>query len=435
MMGAFKMFNRGRFHVHMLPTTQFRTRHVMVKFCREPGRDEVTDAALVPYLWTNGTSRLPSPLALARYTDELFGAALRTGTGKRGNRQVAEVYATAPEETRLASAKGVFDDVLSLALEVVTHPLKGKDGFAEETVLRERSLQKKRIASLADDKMSYSMDECLRYVCEDRPEGFPRLGYESELDNVTPTSLWREHEKILNESTVHVYLIGAFPDPDKVANQLLDQLEGNLPGRQSVTNGTVLAVPINQSRKEPQVIIERQDIQQGKLNLGFRTGVSCKDDDYIALLVANGILGGFAHSKLFMNVREKASLAYYAYSRLDGLTGLAVISTGIEPQVYDQAKTIILEQIAALQKGDVTKDELELTQKALRNQYIQVLDQPVSRAEIHFTGALAGIERDVVDLMEDVQRVTIDQVVEASQKFALDTVYFLRNQEGETDAK
>ena len=58
---------------------------------------------------------------------------------------------------------------------------------------------------------------------------------------------------------------------------------------------------------------ERQNLNQGKLSMGFRTKTRYGDDDYYALMVYNGILGGGAHSKLFSNVREKASLAYYAF--------------------------------------------------------------------------------------------------------------------------
>src|SRR5690625_7611044 len=65
-------------------------------------------------------------------------------------------------------------------------------------------------------------------------------------------------------------------------------------------------------RDEPQVIIEKQDIQQAKLHLGYRTNSTYQDDDYHALQVFNGVFGGFPSSKLFINVREKNSLAYYA---------------------------------------------------------------------------------------------------------------------------
>jgi len=77
-------------------------------------------------------------------------------------------------------------------------------------------------------------------------------------------------------------------------------------------------------------IIERVSVNQGKLCLGFRTNTPPGSKDYYKLLVYNSILGGGLHSKLFQNVREKAGLAYYAFSRLEKFKGLMVVSCGIE---------------------------------------------------------------------------------------------------------
>lgn len=91
-------------------------------------------------------------------------------------------------------------------------------------------------------------------------------------------------------------------------------------------------------------------MKQGKLNIGFRTHTTIADKDYPALHLFNGIFGGFSHSKLFINVREKASLAYYAVSRLESFKGLMMVMSGIEVGNYQQAVDIIKEQFEAMQK-------------------------------------------------------------------------------------
>src|SRR5690606_765754 len=64
-------------------------------------------------------------------------------------------------------------------------------------------------------------------------------------------------------------------------------------------------------RGEVKRVVEQMDVGQGKLNLGLRTGILHASDAYPAALMYNGIFGSYPHSKLFINVREKASLAYY----------------------------------------------------------------------------------------------------------------------------
>ena len=60
-------------------------------------------------------------------------------------------------------------------------------------------------------------------------------------------------------------------------------------------------------------IIEEMDVTQGKIVIGMDLHLKNKEQKYIAL-VYNAILGGSANSKLFQEVREKASLAYTAGS-------------------------------------------------------------------------------------------------------------------------
>ena len=69
---------------------------------------------------------------------------------------------------------------------------------------------------------------------------------------------------------------------------------------------------------------EKQDMKQGKLHLGFSTPITFQHPDYPKMQMTNGVFGGFAHSKLFMNVREKESMAYYASSSYASHYGLAL---------------------------------------------------------------------------------------------------------------
>lgn len=59
---------------------------------------------------------------------------------------------------------------------------------------------------------------------------------------------------------------------------------------------------------QPKEVIDEEDVKQGKLNIGYRTSITYTDQDYPALQVFNGLFGGFSHSKLFINVREKPVL-------------------------------------------------------------------------------------------------------------------------------
>ena len=112
------------------------------------------------------------------------------------------------------------------------------------------------------------------------------------------------------------------------------------------------------------VFEESLDVNQTVLVMGYCTNCTYLDDDYYALLVGNGVLGGFPHSKLFMNVRERASLAYSVGSSIEGSKGLLTIVAGISDDSREQAVEIINEQVNAIKGGRISPEELEQTKRA-----------------------------------------------------------------------
>ncbi len=87
---------------------------------------------------------------------------------------------------------------------------------------------------------------------------------------------------------------------------------------------------------------------QGKLAVGYR----CTSDDYPAMVLANLIFGGTSNSKLFLNVREKLSLCYYASSSYARSKGILTVSSGVETKDFRRAEEEIGRQLAAVQRGD-----------------------------------------------------------------------------------
>ena len=181
---------------------------------------------------------------------------------------------------------------------------------------------------------------------------------------------------------------------------------------------------------EPEYQEERMEVTQGKLSLGFRTGgITCWEEDYPALVLCNALFGATPLSKLFLNVREKLSLCYYASSALEKMKGLLTVSSGIEFEKYRQAKDEILSQLEAIRRGDIQDWELEGARRALIGGHLATLDDQ-SRLEDFWTGqAAAGLEEEIPELVERLRGVTAEQVSAAARKLELDTVYFLRGLE------
>jgi len=170
------------------------------------------------------------------------------------------------------------------------------------------------------------------------------------------------------------------------------------------------------------------DVTQGKLGMGF----SCGSDDSAAILMGNTLFGGSSNSKLFMNVREKLSLCYYASSVYHRQKGIITVSSGIEFENYQKAYDEILVQLEAVRKGELEDWELEGAKSTLLNAYTSMSDSQ-SKLENFYLGQIAtGHSESPEELAAQVREVTLERIFRAMESVQLDTVYFLRGKEAES---
>ena len=146
---------------------------------------------------------------------------------------------------------------------------------------------------------------------------------------------------------------------------------------------------------------------------------------YPALLMLNGVYGGSLTSKLFMNVREKLSLCYYASSGIDRMKGVMVVSSGVDTQQYETARKEILHQLDACLQGNITEDELESTRSYLISSLKTGEDSPYQLDDFQLGQEIGGYDYTAESLAESLKTVTISEIQAAARRLNLDTVYFL----------
>jgi len=174
---------------------------------------------------------------------------------------------------------------------------------------------------------------------------------------------------------------------------------------------------------------ERIDVTQAKLVMGLRTGIAPLEKESAAVQLMTELLGGSAHSLLFLNVREKMSLCYYASSRLDKFNGLMVVSSGIEFKNYEKAKDEILIQLDAVKQGDFTDDELEISKRFIINSYNSFFDSPYMLRDYYFGQKFTKNKDTLSEAIDKVNKVSKQDVMTAFSSVMADTVYFLKGKE------
>jgi len=171
--------------------------------------------------------------------------------------------------------------------------------------------------------------------------------------------------------------------------------------------------------------LEKLDVEQGKMVLGCRTGVIWGQPDTFPLVMYNGLLGAFPHSKLFANVREKEGLAYAVHSSLDHTKGLLFITAGIDPDKYTKCVEVIKQQMTDLAAGKISDDEWEKTRLTITDRVRSREDNPSAKIGSLLEMSLNGKPMTASQVIDGVNAVTREQVVRAAARVRPDTIFYL----------
>lgn len=418
-------------YVHVLPTKKYKMTTIVVNLIQELKEETATGLALLPYILMRGSTQYPTTEKLQLALDDLYGASLHGSIVKKGERHVLDFTMSVPNEKFLSTEANLFQNGLDILANVMTAPLTENGGFHPGYVDAEKEQQKKRMAAILDDKTSYARERCLEEMTKGEPYAIPRLGREEQLATITPQELYSLYQDVWATAPMHVYVIGDV-DAEATTDQLIRVFCRE--GAARAVREDFQPVQVVHTPREVKRIVDRLDVNQGKLNVGFWSNIAYASDDYPALSVFNGIFGAFPHSKLFLNVREKNSLAYYASSRNDSFKGLLYVQAGVEFANFEKALTIIEEQLEEMKQGNISEQEMKFTISGYINSYKTSLDQPGTIADMHLNGLIGGKVRSTEEMIELLQKVTVEDVVRVAQGVQLDTVYMLRDKEGQSHA-
>ena len=407
-------------------TEKFKSSYFGVMLLTQLDRETASANALIPRVLRRGTREHPDLQSLSAALDELYGGAVEPVVTKKGETQCVGFAASFLDDAYAPGGEDILERAARLLGSVLLDPCTQDGVFRRDYVEGERANLIDRIRAQVNDKRQYSMLRLTQEMCSYEAFGADKLGDEERAGAITPESLWQRYRALLATAQVELYYCGS-ARPERAAQALRSALAGLPAGEMREEPGCEIRIT---APPEPVVVEERLDVTQGKLAMGFRTGgVSVWDDEFPAMLLLNAVFGGTSMSKLFMNVREKLSLCYFASSSLERMKGLMLVSSGIEFDKYEQARDEILAQLEACRRGEITSDELEGARRIVMTALHTTLDSQSRQADYWLGQAAADLTETPEELSRRVERVTGEQVAQAARKVQLDTIYFLRGKE------
>ena len=410
--------------IHKINTNKFKTNLFAIFLTAKLNKEDVTKNALLTAVLRRGTDKMPTQEEISKNLENMYGASFDCGVEKTGDNHVLKFYLESINNEFLPSEENLSKECLDILIDIVFNPYLENGFFKQEYVEGEKENLKQIIEGKIDNKAKYALDRCIEEMYKDEPYGAYKYGYIEDLDKITAQNLYEYYQEFIKKVKVDIFVSGDLKNgiiTEIKENKTIKNLnERNAEYNINKENGEKTKI------EKPNVITESMQIAQGKLIIGLDVLDSKKESKYSASLY-NIILGGSANSKMFQNVREKASLAYTAGSNYLRQKDNIFIRCGIDIPNYEKTVELIKEQLTQMKNGDFTDEDIENAKTIVKASVGSIPESQDSEITYYFSQELSDEFVSTEEYINKINEVDKEQIVEIANKIQINTIYFLKD--------
>ncbi|MDB4972178.1 MAG: hypothetical protein JWN48_519 [Myxococcaceae bacterium] len=344
---------------------------------------------------------------------------LREGTLKKKGAQFAEaveflganLHTSAGQETLRVGISALsehFDAALALLAEAVLQPAFEA---AELTKLKKRTLDDLKLKK--DRPVWLARRELSKALYGEHP--YARIDTtEPAVKKLQRNHLTAYHAAHFAPNNAFLVVVGDI-DGEQVkagAKKLFGAWK-----KHDVKQPTYAAPPVHEARDI--IVVDRPASVQSQIVIG-NLALKRNDPRFISLMVANQVLGGSAASRLFMDLREKRSLTYGAYSRLDETVDVGSFraSAAVRTEVTDAAMGAFFEHLDRIVKEPPPQEELAAAHRFLADSFPLAIETADRIADLVADLRVFGLPDDYWDsFRSNIRKVTAVEALQAAQTF------------------
>ena len=408
--------------LHIINTNKFKTNLISVFLTSKLSRETITKKALILSILRRGNNTLKTQEEINAKLEDLYGAECDCGIDKNGDNHISKFYIETLNDNYILNNENIFEEAIQVLFDIIFNPISENNKFKDEYFDGEKETLKQIIEARKDNKRAYSTIRCIEEMYKDEPYGLYKYGYVEDLEKITNEELFEEYKNLINNSKIDIFVSGNI-DEQKVE----EIFKNNKYIKELCKREYVLPEEVNKEN-ETKTVIEKTNVAQGNLNIGLKAN-NISENDVAKVAVYNAVLGGGANSKLFQNVREKASLAYSAGSMFIKTKKTIIIKCGIDPENYEKTLKIVNKQLDDMKNCDFSEEDINKAKELIVASCKSMQDEQDSELSYYFNKELNEEKTTIEEYIKDVQAVSKEDVINVANNVKTDTIYFLTKEE------
>ncbi len=401
-----------------IDTDKFNTNSLILDMYL-PVDDNLPAYKILASLLTRSSSNYPSQKLMDSKLEWLYGANISSTTKITGEMFHIAYKVIMVDDKFAVDNEKISEMTEDFLFDIILNPHFDGDAFDEADTDREKRTITDELNSIKNDKISYASRRLKEIMCSNQACG---IGLDTMLKGINDTDknmLYNAYFEMLSRANIAVTACGRLN-----ADKLEEKIRGfvsNIKARNPIEERYKYITETG----DVKYVKESMDMNQSKLDIGFRTMMKDRKDNYRAYSIMTDIFGGGPYSRLFTNVREKMSLCYYCSANFTRDIGVIALQSGIENENYDKALEEILNQFDIMKKGEFSDSELEASKKSTIDSYKGLDDSPMRICYFYAAQVFDERIRSKDEIIREITFIGRDQVTEAASNTSLDTVYFL----------
>ena len=403
--------------LHLIKNEKFKMNHITFRFSGDFNQKTVARRVLVAQILATANAEYPTAQRFRERLASLYGATLSTKMSTKGLVHIIDIELSFMKNRYTMAKENLLEEVIEFLYQVLFSPLVTVEQYQSKLFELEQANLINYLKADKDDSF-YSSELGLKKLFFTNPASQTSKYGTAELAVVENSyTAFQEFQKMLREDRLDIFLLGEFDDYRML--QLFNRFPFEDRQKDLVFDYQQEFSNIVQEK------LEVREVNQSVLQLGYSFPTRYGDKDYFTLLVFNGLFGGFAHSRLFTEIREKEGLAYTIGSHFDIFTGLLNVYAGIDKKNRNRAMQLINRQFSTIRTGRFSEALLKQTKKMLQVNLKLAGDSPKVLIERSYNGQYLKNHYSVDDMIDNIDKVNKADVMQLTKNIKLQALYFL----------
>ena len=413
----YKKIKKDDITLHLINSNRFKSANIIVFFTKEFDKNDIKYGSMLANNLVYSSKKYNTKNKMAIKGEELYGAKVSASFGITGRLEsfIFSLDFVNPKYTE----DRYLEESIDFLKEIIFNP-NVKDGKFNSEFFK--IIKNDLIASINSIKVNpnlYAGIEYAKIMYKGTPSEYSSYPSIDDINSISEEDLYAFYKDLFNGNyKIDIAVIGEidFNISDLILNNF-SKIKGS---------SKKLEIKINHKYdNEVKTKIDSLPFNQSKLYVGYKLENMNFHELHHVLRLYNTILGTMNDSILFNIVREEHSLCYTIGSYFSRYNSSLTIYAGINKVNYDKSLELIKECVNLMSDRKTVERLFESAKKTINTYLNNYYDDVVSQVNTYYNREFEKIE-DIETIREEVNKVTIEEVLELNKKIKLSTIYLLK---------